>query len=61
MQTQTGNPTAKAQAQLVRHEHAVMVYIGDAPIEVPRARMPKTFAKLAALIDKATATEMEGL
>lgn len=56
MQTQAGNPTAKVQAQLVRHEDdAVMVYIGDAPIEVRRARMPKTFDKLAAVIERANA------
>lgn len=58
MQTQSGNPTVKAQAQLVRHEDdAVMVYIGEAPIEVRRARMPKTFDKLAALIEKGSASE----
>ncbi len=54
MQTQSGNPTAKVQTQLVRHEDdAVMVYIGDAPIEVRRSRMPKTFDKLATLIERA--------
>lgn len=54
MQTQSGNPTASSQAQLVRHEDdAVMVYIGDAPIEVRRSRMPKTFDKLADIIERA--------
>jgi hypothetical protein len=55
MQTQSGNPTVKAQAQLVRHEDdAVMVYVGEAPIEIRKARMPKTFDKLAALIERGT-------
>lgn len=60
METQSGNPTIKTQAQLVRHEDdAVMVYIGDAPIEVRKARMPGTFNKLAAMIEKTIATESE--
>ncbi len=61
METQSGNPTIKTRAQLVRHEDdAVMVYIGDAPIEVRRARMPNTFDKLAALIDRANETAETG-
>lgn len=53
METKSGNPSTTVQAQLVRHGDAsVMVYVGDAPIEVTRARMPKTFDKLAALIEK---------
>lgn len=55
MQTASGNPTIKTQAQLVRHEDdAVMIYIGDAPIEIRRSRMPGTFEKLAALINNAS-------
>lgn len=54
METRSGNPTARVEAQLVRHEDdAVMVYIGDAPIEIRRTTKPKTFEKLAGMIDKA--------
>lgn len=50
----SGNRTAKVQARLIKHdESTVVVYIGDAPIEVRHARMPKTFDKLVALIAKA--------
>ena len=53
-ETSSGNPTAKVQAQLVKHdESSVMVYIGGAPIEVTRSRMPKTFEKLVDIIDNA--------
>ena len=53
METKSGNPTANVTAQLVRHEDdAVMVYIGDAPIEIRKSKKPKTFEKLAAIIDK---------
>jgi hypothetical protein len=34
-------------------EATVMVFIGDAPVEITKARMPKTFEKLVAVIDKA--------
>jgi hypothetical protein len=61
METQSGNPTIKTQAQLVRHEDdAVMIYIGDAPIEVRTARMPGTFNKLAAMIERANETTEKG-
>ncbi len=53
METKSGNPTAKVQAQLVKEGNAVVVYVGDAPIEVTKARMPKTFDKLVAMIEKA--------
>lgn len=53
MTTRSGNLSAKVQAQLVKHgDEAVMVYLADAPIEITRARMPKTFRKLVALIEK---------
>jgi hypothetical protein len=57
METQSGNPTTRVEAQLVKHEDdAVMVYIGDAPIEIRRATKPKTFEKLANLIERAHQT-----
>lgn len=57
METKSGNPTANVQAQLVKHgDSAVVVYIENAPIEVTRARMPKTFEKLAALIENSNKT-----
>lgn len=44
---------ADVKARLIRHDDStVVVYIGDAPIEVRQARMPKTFEKLVAMIEK---------
>jgi hypothetical protein len=61
METKSGNPSAKVQAQIVKHgDSAVVVYIGDAPIEVTRARMPKTFEKLAALIERENRSRLPG-
>lgn len=41
------------KARLIRHDDStVVVYIGDAPIEVRQARMPKTFEKLVAMIER---------
>ena len=52
-ETSSKNPTAKVQARLTKHDDStVVVYIGDAPIEVRQKRMPKTFEKLVAIIEK---------
>jgi hypothetical protein len=50
--TKSGNPKATVTAQLVLDGDEVVVYIGDAPIAVPRKRMPKTFEKLVGFIEK---------
>lgn len=34
-------------------ESTVMIFIGDAPVAVRQKRMPKTFEKLVAIIEKA--------
>lgn len=57
MPTKSKNPKVTVEASLIRHdEDTVVVYIGDAPIEVRSARMPRTFEKLAARIEKANPT-----
>ena len=44
---------ADVNARLIKHDDkTVVVYIGDAPIEIREKRMPKTFEKLVAIIDK---------
>lgn len=51
-ETSSGNPSAKVRAQLVKQdESTVVIYIGDAPVEVRQKRMPKTFDKLVAIIE----------
>lgn len=53
-ETSSGNPMAKVQAQLVKQDDStVVIYIGDAPVEVRQKRMPKTFEKLVAIIERA--------
>ena len=53
-ETSSGNPKAKVEAQLVKQdESTVVIYIGDAPVEIRQNRMPKTFEKLVAMIEKA--------
>lgn len=53
-ETSSGNPKATVQAKLVKQDDStVVIYIGDAPVEVRQKRMPKTFDKLVAIIDKA--------
>lgn len=50
----SNEPSIKVDARLMRDgESTVMVFIGDAPIEIREKRMPKTFEKLVAIIDKA--------
>lgn len=58
MAIETSNPAADVNARLIRHdETTIVVYIGDAPIEVRRSTKPGTFDKLAAIIDKASARD----
>lgn len=57
-ETSSGNPTTKVQAQLVKQDDStVMIFIGDAPVEITQKRMPKTFEKLVAIIEKSALDE----
>jgi hypothetical protein len=52
-ETKSGKPKTTVHAQLIRADaETVVIFIKDAPIEVTRRRQPRTFDKLAALIDK---------
>ena len=53
-ETSSNEPSVKVDARLMRDgESTVMIFIGDAPVEVRQKRMPKTFEKLVAIIEKA--------
>jgi hypothetical protein len=46
-------PAVNVEARLMREGDAVVIFIKDAPVEVRQQRMPKTFDKLVAIIEKA--------
>lgn len=53
-QTSPNEPSVKVEARLMRDgDSTVMIFIKDAPVEIRQQRMPKTFEKLVAIIEKA--------
>ena len=47
-------PSVKVEARLMHEadKDEVVIFIGDAPVNVPKARMPKTYEKLLGMIQK---------
>jgi hypothetical protein len=50
----SNEPSVNVEARLMRDgESTVIIFIGDAPVAIRQKRMPKTFEKLVAVIEKA--------